>query len=1242
MTLLEKLLQEKILILDGGMGSMIQQYHLTEEDYRSSQFAHLPGSMKGNGDALCITRPDIIQAIHAAYLEAGADIIETNSLNMTSISMADYGMEPYVRDLNLAASRIAREVADKYTKQTPDKPRFVAGSIGPTNKAASISPDVSNPAFRSVTFDELCCAYKEQILALIEGGVDALLIETAFDTLNVKAALMAAEQAMTEFGKEVPVMLSFTIAGKSGRLLSGQTLKAALASVAHAKLLSVGLNCSFGARDMKPFLKELKRMAPYYISAYPNAGLPNSLGQYDETPETMAEQINEYIEESLVNIIGGCCGTTPEHIAAIAQLVAESQARNDKLSKGQARNNKRGLVLSGLDALEIKPLSDNRSPFFVIGERCNVAGSRKFLRLIKDGKYEEALGIARKQVEDGAQILDINMDDGLLDGEKEITVFLNLIASEPDIACVPVMIDSSDWKFIEAGLKCLQGKSIVNSISLKAGEEDFLRKARIARSYGAAVVAMAFDEKGQADSFERKAEIAAREYQLLTEKAGFPPYDIIFDPNVLAVATGIEEHASYGLDFIRAVEWIKNNLPEAKVSGGVSNLSFSFRGNDYLREAMHAVFLYHCIGKGMDMGIVNPSSSVLYEDIDAGLLQLIEDVILNRCPDAAEKLVDYAQHSHDNLGEKEKKQEEWRTFPVSERLQYALIKGIGDFLESDLEEALKVYPRPIDIIDRPLMAGMNTVGSLFGEGKMFLPQVVKTARTMKKAVAILQPAIEADQKTGARKAGKILMATVKGDVHDIGKNITGVVLSCNNYEIIDIGVMVPPEEIIRQAKENRVDMIGLSGLITPSLQEMAFVASEMEKAGFSLPLLIGGATTSALHTALKIAPMYHGPVVHVKDASLAAPAANQLLNPETKEAYISEIKASYQSLINKTKAAELVSLEYARQHPVRIDWSDYKPPVPTFTGTKVIDKIPVDVLIPYVDWRMFMNIWKFPVKYAHYMSQKTAEEKQNWLHSFSEEEKTKLEEAILLLDDAQRVLAEWAANDSGMMKAIVAFFPAKKENESVRVEGKTIPFLRQQEKREDNTYKSLVDFFHPQGDFIGMFVVTAGPNSEPCHCGHDHHPFEHSQEAQSPDYFADLLKQSLRDRLAEAAAEYLHENIRKTLWGYAPDEPYTASELLKEPYRGIRPASGYPSLPDLSLNFVIDELLDMKRIGVSLTPNGAIYPNASVAGLYIAHPQSTYFLIGKIDEEQIADYAQRKDISIEEAKKWLAGISAYF
>ena len=1212
MTSLENILKERILILDGAMGTMIQRYNLSEEDYRGSRFAHLSGQMKGNNDMLNITQPDIIKAIHAEYLDAGADIIETNTFNSTRISMADYGMESYIKELNLTGAKNAREIADIYTQKNPNKPRFVAGSIGPTNKTASISPDVSNPALRNITFDELYESFKEQINALIEGGVDILLIETCFDTLNVKAALMAAEDAMKEQNKEIPIMLSFTIAGKSGRILSGQTLSAALASVAHVKLLSVGLNCSFGASDMKPFIKELGRIAPCYISAYPNAGLPNSLGEYDETPEIMAEQIREYRDEGLINIIGGCCGTTPAHISQYEKLT-----KNAKPHSPEKENP--NLVLSGLDALEVTP--DNN--FLNIGERCNVAGSRKFLRLIKEKQYEEALQIARKQVEDGAQVLDINIDDGLLDGVSEMSNFLNLIASEPDIASVPIMVDSSDWNIIESGLKVLQGKSIVNSISLKNGETDFLEKAKKIKSFGAAVIAMAFDEKGQADSFERKIEVCERMYYLLVNEAGFKPTDIIFDPNILAIATGIEEHNTYALAFIQAVDWIKKNLPGAKVSGGVSNLSFSFRGNNYLREAMHSVFLYHAIQKGMDMGIVNPSTAILYDDIPSDFRTLLEDVILYRYPEAAEKLIEYAQSRNEQLTLKEDKKEEWRNFPLEERLKYALIKGNDEYLEIDLQEALTVYPRPIHIIDQPLMEGMNIVGALFGEGKMFLPQVVKTARTMKKAVSILQPAIEKDKKSGTAKTGKVLIATVKGDVHDIGKNITSVILSCNNYEVIDIGVMVPPEEIIAKAKEHQVNIVALSGLITPSLQEMSFVAAEMEKAGMNIPLIIGGATTSALHTALKIDTLYQGAVIHVKDASQAVPVANKLQNSESKDEYIQEVKKEYAELRNETgNKTELVSLDYARNHKAKMNYSEYKTIKPNTEGRTLIESISLEKVIPYINWAAFLAAWKLPVQYASVVKEKKS------IESLSETEKVKADEAVQLLKDARNLLQSWIDEKREDIKAIIGFYPVKTNNESLILEGKNIPFLRQQEKREEDTYKSLIDFIKPQEDYIGLFVVTAGENkhAQNCECGCKH----------SEDTYFRILEQILRDRLAEAATEYIHEQVRKKYWGYSPSENFSPEELImKSPYKGIRPATGYPIHPDLSFNFIIDDLLNMNDIGVSLTPNGALYPTSSTSGMYIAHPESSYFRMGKIDEEQLSEYAKKRDISKDEAKKWL-------
>ena len=922
MASIETLVRERILILDGAMGTMIQQYNLTEEDFRGKRFAQIPGQLKGNNDILCLTRPDVIRDIHRKYLAAGADIIETNTFNSTSVSMADYHVQEYVREINFAAVKLAREVADEFTVLTSDKPRFVAGSIGPTNKTCSMSPDVNNPAFRALTYDELAAAYREQMEAMLEAGVDALLIETIFDTLNAKAAIYAAEQAMEAIGVRVPLMLSVTVSDIGGRTLSGQTLEAFLASVEHADIFSVGLNCSFGARQLKPFLEQLAARAPYYISAYPNAGLPNSLGTYDQTPAEMADEIREYIHEGLVNIIGGCCGTTDEYIAAYSSLIAGAVPR---IPASLPDN----LWLSGLELLEVKPENN----FINVGERCNVAGSRKFLRLINEKKYDEALSIARQQVEDGAQIIDINMDDGLLDAEMEMTTFLNLIASEPEIARVPVMIDSSKWDVIVAGLKCMQGKSIVNSISLKEGEEKFLEHARTIKRYGAAAVVMAFDEQGQADTYERRIEVCERAYRLLVDRVGFNPQDIIFDPNVLAVATGMDEHNNYAVDFIRATGWIRKNLPGAHVSGGVSNLSFSFRGNNYIREAMHAVFLYHAIREGMDMGIVNPATSVLYTDIPADILERIEDVVLNRRSDAAERLIETAERlkaeaeaakSSLSNGNSQlssfSSQLAWREDTVEERLKYALTKGIGDYLEEDLAEALKVYPKAVDIIEGPLMAGMNHVGDLFGAGKMFLPQVVKTARTMKKAVAVLQPVIESEKQEGAASAGKVLLATVKGDVHDIGKNIVSVVMACNGYEIIDLGVMVPAETIVQRAIEEKVNMIGLSGLITPSLDEMVHVAIELEKAGLDVPLLIGGATTSPLHTALKIAPVYHAPVIHLKDASQNATVAARLMNPNQKEEFVKKLSNKYQQLRekNQEKQVETISLEEAKANRLNL------------------------------------------------------------------------------------------------------------------------------------------------------------------------------------------------------------------------------------------------------------------------------------------------------------------------------------
>ena len=907
MKTIQELVRQRILILDGALGTMIQKYNLTEEEFRGGRFVEQPGQMKGNNDLLCLTAPHIIRDIHRKYLEAGADIIETNTFNAQRVSMVDYHVQEYCREINLAAAKLARELADEYTAKTPEKPRFVAGSVGPTNKTCSMSPDVNNPAFRAISFDELVDAYQEQMEALLEGGVDALLIETIFDSLNAKAAVYAAMEAMDKTGRQVPLMLSVTVSDTGGRTLSGQTLDAFLASVQHAPIFSIGLNCSFGAKQLKPFLQQLASRAPYYISAYPNAGLPNSLGEYDQTPEDMAREVKEYIDEGLVNIIGGCCGTTEAYIAQYVPLVEGAQP-HVPASETDA------FCLSGLELLE----QSAEVKFINVGERCNVAGSRKFLRLINEKNYEEALGIARKQVEDGALVIDVNMDDGLLDAKEEMKTFLNLVMSDPDIARVPIMIDSSKWEVIEAGLKCLQGKSIVNSISLKEGEEKFIERARMIKRLGAATVVMAFDEQGQADTYQRKIEVCERAYRILTSRVGFNPHDIIFDPNVLSVATGIEEHNNYAVDFIRATGWIKQNLPGAHVSGGVSNLSFSFRGNNYIREAMHAVFLYHAIQQGMDMAIVNPATSVLYSDIPADVLERIEDVVLNRRPDAAERLIETAEAlkaSSANVSTQASGQQAWRETSVEERLQYALVKGLGEYLEADLQEAMQKYPKVVDIIEGPLMEGMNRVGELFGAGKMFLPQVVKTARTMKKAVSILQPYIEAGREEGARKAGKVLLATVKGDVHDIGKNIVSVVMACNNYEIIDLGVMVPAEAIVQKAIEEKVDIVGLSGLITPSLDEMVHVAREMQRAGLQIPVMIGGATTSPLHTALKIAPVYDAPVIHLKDASQNALVAARLMNPLQKQELVQALRQEQEALrqANGTKQVKLVSLEEATE-----------------------------------------------------------------------------------------------------------------------------------------------------------------------------------------------------------------------------------------------------------------------------------------------------------------------------------------
>ena len=1225
MMTLQNILASRILILDGAMGTMIQRYNLTEADYRGERFKDFSVELKGNNDLLSLTRPDVIDEIHRAYLTAGADIIETNTFNSTSISMADYDMESYVREINLVSAQLARKAADDFTAKMPEKPRFVAGSIGPTNKTTSMSPDVENPMHRSVSFNEMKASYKEQIIALIDGGVDILFIETIFDTLNAKAAIFAAKEVANESGKETPIILSVTVSDKAGRTLSGQTLAAFVTSVAHANPLAIGVNCGFGASDMKPYVKELGKIAPFFISAYPNAGLPNQLGEYDETPEKMASQIREFIDEGLVNIIGGCCGTSPDHIAEYAKLI-EGKKPHQPIAESEF------LQLSGMENLTVTPEIN----FLNVGERCNVAGSRKFLRLINEKKYDEALDIARKQVEDGAQVIDVNMDDGLLDSAQEMTNFLNLLASDPDIARVPLMIDSSKWEVLEAGLQCTQGKPIVNSISLKNGEAEFLRKAKLVQAYGAAVIVMAFDETGQADTFARRIEICGRAYKLLVEN-GFSPKDIIFDPNILAIATGIDEHKNYAVDFIETIKWIKANLPHAKISGGVSNLSFAFRGNDYIREAMHAVFLYHAIAAGMDMGIVNPSQSVLYEDIPEDLRVLVEDVVLNRCNNATEKLIDYAS-AHKNeksLHPEHKKTQEWRTFSLDERLSYALVKGISDYLEEDIAEALAKYPCAVDIIDKPLMTGMNRVGDLFGLGKMFLPQVVKAARTMKKAVAILEPTLEAEKaQGGSQKAGKILLATVKGDVHDIGKNIVSIILSCNNYEIIDLGVMVSPSNIIEAIRTENPDIVGLSGLITPSLEEMSIVANEMEKAGFKIPLLIGGATTSKLHTALKIEPKYaQGAVVYVKDASQSPLAVGNLLNAENKNNYIEEIREEYQSLRENRaeKKKELVSLKEARENSFKIDWTEFVPNVPNVLGNTLLNKIDISEIIPYIDWRFFFHSWKLSAKF-HTIANSSAcgHCRAQWLVSFPKDELERAQEAAKLYDDAQKMLQKFVELDVDFIKAVFGIYEAYSENDTIYIGGQPFPFLRQQVKNANGEYLCLSDFIAPRElkkqDYVGAFAVTAASGAD----------YLLSKYEKENDAYSVLLMQSLLDRLAEAATEWLHAKVRREYWGYASDEVLTISNMLSVKYQGIRPAVGYPSIPDQSVNFPLHELLKSDEIGILLTENGIMSPNASVSGFFFANPQAKYFAVGEISEEQLEDYARRKNANTEDISKFLA------
>ncbi len=1225
---IQDILKTRILILDGAMGTMIQRYNLSEEQYKGDRFKNTEKLQKGNNDLLTLSQPEIIEQIHREYLEAGADIIETNTFNSTSVSMEDYGMQEYVREININAAKIARKVADEFSNKNPYKPRFVAGSIGPTNKTTSMSPCVDEPMYRDVTFDELRTSYEEQIEALMDGGIDVILFETVFDTLNVKAGLFAAQNVFRKKDREIPIMLSVTLSDKAGRTLSGQTVEAFLSSISHIKLLSVGLNCSFGASEMKPHLKQLKRVSPLFVSAYPNAGLPNQLGDYDETPEKMASQIKEFIDEGLVNIVGGCCGTTPEHIAEFAKMVE----RVTPPSPSQASPY---LHLSGLENFVFSPEKN----FVNIGERCNVAGSRKFLRLINEGSYEEALTIAQQQVEDGAQILDINMDDGLLDGAKEMTSFLNFLASDPDVSRVPLMVDSSKWETIEAGLKCVQGKCIVNSISLKNGEEEFLQQAALIKNYGAAVIIMAFDEKGQADNYERRIEICGRAYKLLTE-SGFDKRNIIFDPNILAIATGIAEHQNYAKDFIKSIAWIKENLDGVKVSGGVSNLSFSFRGNNYIREVMHSVFLYHAIEAGLDMAIVNPAQSIIYEVIPEEIKRLVEDVIFNRNEEATERLMAFAEKSHTSLAVSPQAQlAEWREKPLEERLSYALVKGISDYLVEDLEEALKEYPRAVDILDQPLMNGMNKVGELFGSGKMFLPQVVKAARTMKKAVAILQPTIEAKKAISgeSEKVGKILLATVKGDVHDIGKNILSIILQCNNYEIIDLGVMVSAETIMAAIHEHQPDVVGLSGLITPSLEEMSIVAAEMQKADFDIPLVIGGATTSKLHTALKIEPNYpRGAVVHVKDASQSPFAMANLMNKKTKEEYIKKIKEEYNNLrkTNMNKKTELTPLSTARNNSFKIDWESFEAFTPNFVGRKVLNPIKIDDIAPYINWKFFLHAWNLSAKFASVTNISMCGHcKAQWFAAFKEgeREREKAMEASKLYDDAQLMLEKIIDLDAEYIKAVFVIGEAYSENDTVYINNVPFAMLRQQNKNNSEQYLSLSDFVAPKSsnkkDYLGAFAVTGGAGAD----------YLLNKYKNSGDEYSALILQSLLDRLAEGATEWLHEKIRKQYWGYASSEDLTIPGMFAVKYSGIRPAVGYPSIPDQSLNFDLhNTLLKSEEIGISLTENGLMVPNAAVSGLIFAHPDAKYFAIGPISDEQSKDYAQRRDMEPQLLKKFLA------
>jgi 5-methyltetrahydrofolate--homocysteine methyltransferase len=1233
MTSIREELDKRILVIDGAMGTMIQQYKLEEKDYRGKRFADWHKDLKGNNDLLSITQPDIIRTIHKEYLKAGADIIETNTFSATTIAMADYEMESLAYELNLASAKVAKEAIQEFYKEFPEFahiPKFVAGAIGPTNRTLSISPNVNDPGFRAVTFDEMVIAYTEQVKGLLDGGADLLLIETIYYTLNAKAALFAIQTHCEKINRTVPIMVSGTITDASGRTLSGQTTEAFLNSVSHVDLLSVGLNCALGAKDMRPYLEELSTKSPFYVSAYPNAGLPNQFGEYDEDAHTMGHQIEDFLNAGFINIVGGCCGTTPDHIRRIAELAKQVKPRKRPASDGL-------MHLSGLEPYTMTPESN----FLNVGERTNVTGSKKFLRLIKEEKYEEALAIAREQVEGGAQVIDVNMDEGMLDGEAAMTTFLNLIASEPDICRVPIMIDSSKWSVIEAGLKCVQGKAIVNSISLKEGEEKFIEQAHKIKQYGAAVIVMAFDEVGQADTLERRKEICKRAYDILIDKVHFPAQDIIFDPNIFPVATGMEEHRLNALDFFNSTKWIKENLPHAKVSGGVSNVSFSFRGNDHVREAIHGAFLYHAVKAGMDMGIVNPAQLQVYDDIDKTLLEYVEDVLLNRREDATERLVDYAESLKGITKEKTGKDVEWRKGSVEVRLSYSLVKGIVEYIDADTEEARIKLGKPLNVIEGPLMAGMNVVGDLFGSGKMFLPQVVKSARVMKKAVAYLEPFLQEEKEinrkagivgNGRQNAGKILMATVKGDVHDIGKNIVGVVLACNNYEIIDLGVMVSCDRILEQARHHNVDVIGLSGLITPSLDEMVHVAKEMERLGFKTPLLIGGATTSKVHTAVKIAQNYSGAVVHVNDASKSVPVASSLISEELRNDFMNDINKEYDRVREQNKNAQsqnkFISITEARENKFPIDWKEAPIAKPSFIGNKVFLDYSLAEIADYIDWTPFFISWEMKGSYPKILK-----------------DPTRGEEARKLFADAQKMLKQIIDEKWLTANAVIGIYPANATNtddievfnDETRSTVKTVfHSIRQQTKKPAGQYNvALSDFVAPKSsvpDYIGGFALTTG-------IGIDEHVARFEKE--HDDYSAIMLK-ALADRLAEAFAELMHKRVRKEIWGYAKEEILNNEELIKEEYAGIRPAPGYPAQPDHTEKPILFALLDVeKNTGITLTESMAMLPTAAVSGLYFAHPKSHYFGIGKINKDQVEEYAVRKNMPVETVERWMGPNLAY-